>query len=132
MAGKSKPKSIHQRTENSGALNPKANKDAAGLGLGGVDGSDRCDIRIDTDLEGIRLPALSGLATGDVLRVGTEFVDRHPIAVAIRSDGMIVGALAAFRNYANFLECLQGGVEYTVTITQLASGHCHVVGGRTA
>lgn len=132
MAGKSKPKSVHQLVENSSAQTPKAGNDAGGFGLGEVEDADRCDIRIDTDLEGIRLPALSGLAKGDVLRIGTEFVDRHPIAVAIRSDGMIVGALAAFRNYANFLECLQGGVEYTVTVTQLASGHCHVVGGRTA
>ncbi|MER9291284.1 hypothetical protein NKI71_13645 [Mesorhizobium sp. M0510] len=132
MAGKSKPKSINQRSENSSVSKPKAGKDAGGFGLGGVEGVDRCDIRIDTDLEGIRLPALSGLAKGDVLRVGTEFVDRHPIAVTIRPDGMIVGALAAFQNYANFLECLQGGVKYAVTVTQLGSGHCHVVGGRTA
>lgn len=132
MAGKSKPKSIQQHAENLSAPKPKAGKDAAGSGLGGIEGADRCDIRIDTDLEGIRLPALSGLAKGDVLRIGTEFVDQHPIAVAIRSDGMIVGALAAFQNYANFLECLQGGVKYAVTVTQLGSGHCHVIGGRTA
>ncbi|WP_156381120.1 hypothetical protein [Aminobacter sp. DSM 101952] len=132
MAGKSGPKSIRQRAENSSAPKPKAGKDAAVFGLGGVEGTDRCDIHIDTDLEGIRVPALSGLAKGDVLRVGTEFADRHPIAVAIRPDGMIVGALAAFQNYANFLECLQGGVKYVVTVTQLGPGHCHVVGGRTA
>lgn len=131
MSGKSKPKSIHQRAENSIAPKPHVSDDAVEFGLGGNEGVDRCDIRIDTDLEGIRLPALSGLAKGDVLRIGTEFVDRHPIAVAIRSDGKIVGALAAFRNYAIFLECLQGGVKYAVTVTQLGSGHCHVVGGRT-
>ncbi|UXT20483.1 hypothetical protein FY140_07050 [Agrobacterium tumefaciens] len=132
MAGKSKPKSTAQRSENLGTTKLTAGKDAAGLGLGGFEDADRCDIRIDTDLEGIRLPALSGLAKGDVLQISTEFADRHPIAVAIRSDGMIVGALAAFQNYANFLECLQGGVKYAVTVTQLGSGHCHVIGGRTA
>lgn len=132
MAGKSKPKTIQQSAENSSAPKPTAGKDAAGFGVSGFEGVDRCDIRIDTDLEGIRVPALSGLVKGDVLRIGTEFMDRHPIAVAIRSDGMIVGALAAFQNYANFLECLQSGVKYAVTVTQLSSGHCHVIGGRTA
>ncbi|CAN7295559.1 hypothetical protein LJR235_001409 [Pararhizobium sp. LjRoot235] len=132
MAGKSKQKTIRQSAENSNAPKPSVGKDAAGFGLGGFEGADRCDIRIDTDLEGIRLPALSGLAKGDVLRIATEFVGRHPIAVAIRSDEMIVGALAAFQNYANFLECLQSGVKYAVTVTQLGQGHCHVIGGRTA
>lgn len=132
MAGKSKPKGSDQRSENLITTKLKASKDASGFGLGGFEGADRCDIRIDTDLEGIRLPALSGLAKGDILQISTEFVDRHPIAVAIKSDGMIVGALAAFQNYANFLECLQGGVKYVVTVTQLGSGHCHVIGGRKA
>lgn len=132
MAGKGRPKNTRDRVENSRTPKPAAGKDVAGFGLGGFETADRCDIRIDTDLEGIRLPALSGLVNGDVLRIATEFVDRHPIAVAIRPDGMIVGALAAFQNYANFLDCLQSGVTYVVTITQLGSGHCHVVGGRTA
>ena len=132
MAGKSKPKSIGQRSESSNTTKSNEGSYAPGLGLGEFEGADRCDIRIDTDLEGIRLPALFGLAKGDVLQISTEFADRHPIAVAVRSDGVIVGALAAFQNYANFLECLQGGVKYAVAVTQLGSGHCHVIGGRTA
>lgn len=130
MAGKRRP-SNQLSTESSTAPKPKAGQDVAGLGGGELDGGDRCDIRIDTDLEGVRLPALAGLKKGANLRIGTEFLDRHPIAVAIRSDGMIVGALAAFQNYANFLECLQSGVKYAVTVTELGPGHCHVVGGRT-
>ncbi|MCM5554072.1 hypothetical protein [Pleomorphomonas sp. NRK KF1] len=132
MAGKSKPTGNRKRPEDLGVLKPKIGKDAEGAGSGGFEGADQCSISIDTDLEGIRLPALSGLSKGDALRIGTDFFEKHPIAVAIRSDGMIVGTLASFQNYATFLECLQNGVEYVVTVTELGSGHCHVVGGRTA
>lgn len=129
MAGKRIPIGGDRSADSSTA--PKASKSKLGLGLGGVEGADRCDIRINTDLQGIRLPGLVGLKKGDILRIGTEFRDRHPIAVAIRSDGMIVGSLGAFENYANFLECLQSGVRYSVEVTETGSGHCHVVGGRT-
>ncbi|MER9072005.1 hypothetical protein NKH80_04155 [Mesorhizobium sp. M0904] len=129
MAGKRIPTGGNRNADHSSA--PTASKSKLGLGLGGVEGADRCDIRIDTDLQGIRLPALVALKKGDILRVDIEFRDRHPVAVAIRSDGVIVGSFNAFEKYATFLECLGAGVRYSVEVTEIGSGHCHVVGGRT-
>ncbi|WP_394890426.1 hypothetical protein ACG873_03310 [Mesorhizobium sp. AaZ16] len=129
MAGKRIPTGGDRNADHSSA--PKVSNGKLGLGLGAVEGADRCDIRIDTDLQGIRLPALVGLKKGDILQIGIEFRGRHPVAVAIRSDGMIVGSFNAFEKYATFLECLQAGVRYNVEVTEAGSGHCHVIGGRT-
>jgi hypothetical protein len=130
MAGKSGPTGGQQNTEHKKAASKR--KSGSGSGEVGGDPADRCDIRVDVDLEGIRLPILNGVRIGDVFTVGLEFRDQRPIAVALREDRMIVGALAAFQGYSQFLQCLQDGVTYQIKVTEINAGHCHVVGGRTA
>lgn len=93
---------------------------------------DPCDLKIDSDLEGVRASALDGLAIGDRLSVVLDREGAFPSVVCRRADGRGVGALSAFRNLTRLITCLQDGVVYEVAVTRLDGGNCHVVGGRVA
>lgn len=106
---------------------PKAGE----LGGGGSgEAADNCDLLIDVDLEGVRAAGLQGLAPGAILAVRLERQDRYRSAVCVRPDGEVVGALSAFRSISTLIRCLERDVEYSVEVTRLGPGSCHVRGGR--
>lgn len=91
---------------------------------------DACDLLIDVDLEGVRLPRLARLKIGDMLDVELRSEGPYPTVVCVGDDGEIVGALSAFLNLVQLIRCLRTGVRYRVAVTQLRPGGCHVVGTR--
>ncbi|WP_024879200.1 hypothetical protein [Methylosinus sp. LW3] len=93
---------------------------------------DECDLVIDVDLEGIRLPRLARLKTGDLLKVELKAEGPYPTVICVDAEGEIVGALSAFLNLVQLIRCLRAGVKYQVGVTQLRPGGCHVVGSRVA
>lgn len=96
---------------------------------GGANG-DACDLLIDVDLEGVRLPRLARLKIGDPLGVELRAEGPFPTVVCVDAEGEIVGALSAFLNLAQLIKCLRDGVKYQVGVTQIRPGGCHVVGTR--
>lgn len=91
---------------------------------------DHCDLLIDVDLEGIRLPRLARLKIGDSLKVELRAEGPYPTVVCVDEEGQVVGALSAFLNLVQLIRCLRAGAEYRVGISQIRSGGCHVVGSR--
>lgn len=91
---------------------------------------DACDLLIDVDLEGVRLPRLARLKIGDRLEVVLTAEGPFPTVVCVDTEGEIVGALSAFLNLSLLIKCLRNGVKYQVGITQVRPGGCHVVGVR--
>ncbi len=91
---------------------------------------DACDLMIDADLEGVRLPRLVRLKVGDILKVELRAAGAYPTVVCVDDEGEIAGALSAFLNLVQLIRCLRDNVKYQVTVTQLRPGGCHVVGGR--
>ncbi len=91
---------------------------------------DACDLLIDVDLEGVRLPRLARLKIGDPLRVELRAEGQFPTVICVDAEGEIVGALSAFLNLARLIKCLRDGVNYQVEVTQIRPGGCHVVGNR--
>ncbi len=92
--------------------------------------NDACDLHIDVDLEGVRLPRLERIKVGDSLVVELRAEGQFPTVVCVDSEGEIVGALSAFLNLAQLIRCLRDGVNYQVGVTQIRPGGCHVVGTR--
>lgn len=93
--------------------------------------SDPCDLFIDTDLEGVRAAALAGLSKGDQLTVALDLSTPPFTAVVCKkADGTVVGSLAGIVSLSQLRTCLRNGVLYTVTVTSVGTGNCHVVGGR--
>lgn len=92
--------------------------------------SDPCDLFIDTDLESIRAAALPGISQGDQLTVGLDLSSPPFIAVVCKkADGTVVGSLAGIVSLSQLRTCLGNGIRYTVTVTSVGIGTCHVVGG---
>ena len=91
---------------------------------------DACDLLIDVDLEGVRLPRLARLKIGDPLGVELRAEGPFPTVVCMDVEGEIVGALSAFLNLAQLIKCLRNGVKYQVGVTEIRPGGCHVVGTR--
>jgi hypothetical protein len=108
---------------------PKAG-DLGGGGSGGA--ADSCDLVIDADLEGVRAAGLQGLAPGTILTVRLERQDGYRSAICVRPDGEVVGALSAFRSISALIGCLEQDVEYSVEVTHVGPGSCHVRGGRAS
>lgn len=122
MAGKSKP------TKPGGK--PRGGGDPAG-GAAKGGGPDPCDLFIDTDLESVRAAALSDMSQGDQLTVDLDLSSPPFIAVVCRkADGTVVGSLAGIVSLSQLRTCLGNGIRYTVTVTSVGIGTCHVVGGR--
>jgi hypothetical protein len=120
-------------TSTSATTYPNVHTNNGGMGDGGGGGAtDPCDLTIDVDLEGVRAAALSGVSVGDTLRLDLDQQGGFPVAVCKRSDGTILGALSAFLSLSQLIRCLQSGVQFRVTVTQISSGSCHVFGGRVA
>lgn len=124
MAGKSKP------TKPGGK--PRGGGEPTGGGgtpKGGEPGP--CDLTIDTDLESIRAASLPGISQGDQLTVGLDLSSPPFIAVVCKkADGTVVGSLAGIVSLSQLRTCLGNGIRYTVTVTSVGIGTCHVVGGR--
>jgi hypothetical protein len=105
-------------------------ENAAEMGGGEITAPDPCDINIDVDLEGIRADGLRGLIPGVELSVRLEWSGSLRSAVCVRENGLVVGSLSSFRGISLLLNCLEKGVKYTVTVTRIGTGSCHVQGGR--
>jgi|WetSurMetagenome_2_1015567.scaffolds.fasta_scaffold633836_2 hypothetical protein len=101
-------------------------------GDGVPDGEDICDIVIDLDLEGVRRDVLQSLSIGEKLTLQREPVRGYAAVVCVRSDGAKVGAIGNFKKHAALLNCLERGVRYVVSVTEMRPGGCHVIGGRVS
>lgn len=109
---------------------PRVKPGSGGGGGGGEEGSNSCDILIDTDLEGVRQSALTGLNVGSVLSVVLLTTAAFPTVVCVKPDQTVVGSLAGFRYLNDLIDCLKQGVDYRVEVTAIGPGSCHVRGGR--
>jgi len=103
-----------------------------GAGASGGANENPCDLLIDVDLEGVRLPRLARLKIGYPLGIELRFEGSFPTVVCVDAEGEIVGALSAFLNLAQLIKCLRSGIKYKVEVTQIRPGGCHVVGGRVS
>jgi hypothetical protein len=93
------------------------------------DDGEPCDIRIDHDLEGINKSALITTMVGQMLGLAVEVNGPFKAVVCLTDKGAIVGALAGFRGIGRLVQCLERGVSYQVTVTEIEVGRCHVKGG---
>ncbi len=119
----------------SGKKTPARKSSTAGNGGGAPAAGaniDQCDLLIDVDLEGVRLPRLARLKLNDLLKVELAAEGQFPTVVCVDAEGEIVGSLSAFLNLVQLIRCLRAGVKYQVFVTQLRPGGCRVLGGRVA
>ncbi len=107
----------------------KTGSGGSGGGSGEGDG-DACDLLIDVDLEGVRSSGLQGLLVDAELTVRLDREGAYRSVVCVRPDGVVVGALSAFRSVSTLISCLERNVEYAVRITEIGPGFCHVRGER--
>lgn len=110
---------------------PAEKAGGGGSSGGSAGGVDVCDLLIDVDLEGVRSKGLQGLAVGADLTVRLDRQGGLRSVVCVRTDGEVVGALSAFKNLSALINCLERQVEYSVRVTDIGPGSCHVRGGRT-
>lgn len=126
MAGSNKPTKSRGTNSNERRAS-KEEGDEEGLGKSSLDA---CDLTIDVDLEGVRTVALVGLKSGDALYLELVQTGSYPVIICKKQGGTVVGSLAAFLSVSQLVKCLQMGVQYEISVTQVDSGSCHVFGQR--
>lgn len=101
-------------------------------GQGGVEGlggsADPCNLRYDTDLTGVRAPAVVTVRERDVLDVTLHREDPFETAVCrTRPAADIVGSLAGMEGLDQLLGCLRAGHLYEARVIEVDRTRCRVL-----